>query len=165
MITRTKLFESKLQKYQWSRILSSTKGPAREILNESSRNPDPRSRNLQLWSWKINSPKINASYYSKFQSLVSRLANALSGQANHKIRTSDFQKSKLKIQIEIQKYLYPEIFSSYISKFQSLVSRLANALSGQANHKIRTPQEPEKWAHLNKSYEKIKNSFFYNHLY
>ena len=40
--------------------------------------------------------------------------------------------------------MYPEIFSSYISKFQSLVSRLANALSGQANHKIRTPQEPEK---------------------
>ena len=35
--------------------------------------------------------------------------------------------------------------SSYYSKFQSLVSRLANALSGQANHKIRTPQEPEKW--------------------
>ena len=49
--------------YIWigSGNLSSTKGPAQEILNESERNPDPRSRNLQLWSWKINSPKINAS--------------------------------------------------------------------------------------------------------
>ena len=84
MITRTKLFESKLQKYQWSRILSETKGPAQEILNESSRNPDPRSRNLQLWSWKINSPKINASYYSKFQSLGSRYATWKSKYATWK---------------------------------------------------------------------------------
>ena len=89
MITKTKLFESNLQmgreiyfmkeseiyfmkvrskkygfrNYIWigSGNLSSTKGPAQEILNESERNPDPRSRNLQLWSWKINSPKINAS--------------------------------------------------------------------------------------------------------
>ena len=60
--------------YIWigSGNLSETKGPAQEILNSSSRNPDPRSRNLQLWSWKINSPKINASYISKFQSLGSR---------------------------------------------------------------------------------------------
>ena len=60
--------------YIWigSGNLSSTKGPAQEILNEISRNPDPRSRNLQLRSWKINSPKINASYISKFQSLASR---------------------------------------------------------------------------------------------
>ena len=67
--------------YIWigSGNLSSTKGPAQEILNESERNPDPRSRNLQLWSWKINSPKINASYYSKFQSLASPSGKAAVG--------------------------------------------------------------------------------------
>ena len=63
--------------YIWigSGNLSETKGPAQEISRESSRNPDPRSRNLQLWSWKINSPKINASYYSKFQSVGSQRIN------------------------------------------------------------------------------------------
>ena len=72
--------------YIWigSGNLSETKGPAQEILNESERNPDPRSRNLQLWSWKINSPKINASYYSKFQSLGSRYATWKSKYATWK---------------------------------------------------------------------------------
>ena len=45
-------------------------------------------------------------YYSKFQSLVSRLANALSGQANHKIRTSESQKSR-----RSTNYLAQEIFT------------------------------------------------------
>ena len=40
----------------------------------------------------------------------------------HKSGSSESERAP---QIQIQKYLYPEIFSSYISKFQSLASRNA----------------------------------------
>ena len=75
----------------------------KEFERSSERNPDPRSRNLQLWSWKINSPKINASYISKFQSVASRNAKCTFQHESAKVRTLHFQKSRSR-NICIQKF-------------------------------------------------------------